>query len=163
LSDIGLPGSLSGYLIDNKSGVDAITTLGRGQYAPNLMPVEGAQSARVSNHLLQGGIPGIKYLDAGSRPFTPPTVKDGPSGAELYWGNDPRPVGTFPTRQEAEEAARQLDTRSRNYVVFDDKLVTILKRYGWVPGTAVPAGVMAQAQADYEKQEGRPVQTRPSA
>jgi len=53
------------------------------------------------------GIPGIKYLDAGSR-----GAGDG----------------------------------SRNFVVFNDKLIDILKRYGWVPGTAIPAGLMANAQ-----------------
>lgn len=58
-----------------------------------------------------GGIPGIKYLDAGSR-----GAGDG----------------------------------TRNYVVFDDKLVEILKKYGWVPGMAIPAAAMAE----YQKGQG---------
>ncbi len=80
----------------------------------------GLGPMRTPAMLNEQGIPGIKYLDAGSR-----GAGDG----------------------------------SRNYVVFDDKLVTILKRYGWVPGTAIPAA----AAADYERETGQPVQTRPVA
>lgn len=68
----------------------------------------GDFSARRSQELAQAGIPGIRYLDAGSR-----GAGDG----------------------------------SRNYVVFDDKLIEILKRYAWVPGTAIPAAAMADWQA----------------
>lgn len=88
--------------------------------------------AAASQELKRAGIPGIKYLDGASRSFTPPTIKDGPHGAEVYWGNDPRPVGTFPTRQEAETVAKQFDTRSRNYVVFDDALIEIRRKYGFM-------------------------------
>jgi len=60
----------------------------------------------------QAGIPGIKYLDAGSR-----TAGDG----------------------------------SRNYVVFDDKLVEIVKKYGWVPGMAIPAAMALELQQAQEQ------------
>ena len=108
--------------------------------ALEVMGTPGETSAK----LAQAGIPGIKYLDQGSRTFTPPTVKDGPNGAELYWGNDPKPVGTFPTRQAAEEAAKQLDTRSRNFVVFDPRIIDIMKRYGVAApvAAAILAGTM---------------------
>jgi hypothetical protein len=55
------------------------------------------------------GIPGIKYLDQGSR-----GAGDG----------------------------------TRNFVVFDDKLISILKRYGWAPGMAIPAAAMAEYEAE---------------
>ena len=64
------------------------------------------------------GIPGIKYLDQGSR------------GAGQ---------GT------------------RNFVVFDEKLITILKKYGWVPGAALPAAAIAE----YTKENGSPPPTVP--
>lgn len=67
--------------------------------------------AGVADLMREAGIPGIKYLDAGSR-----TAGEG----------------------------------SRNYVVFDDKLIEILKKYGWVPGMAIPAA----AVYDYERQRG---------
>ena len=60
----------------------------------------------------QAGIPGIKYLDAGSR-----SAGDG----------------------------------SRNYVVFDDKLVEIVKKYGWVPGMAIPAAMALELQQAQEQ------------
>jgi hypothetical protein len=65
--------------------------------------------------LREAGIPGIKYLDQGSR-----TAGDG----------------------------------SRNYVVFDDKLISILKKYGWVPGMAIPAAAMAEYEAEQELARG---------
>ena len=97
---------------------------------------------QASERLLNAGIPGIKYLDAGSRSFIPATIKETPSGVELYWGNDPQPVDTFPTRQAAEDAAKQFDTRTRNFVVFDDKLISIVRKYG-IAGAAAMLGVSA--------------------
>jgi hypothetical protein len=114
----------------------------------------------------EAGIPGIRYLDASSRSLTAPTIKEGPSGVELYWGNDPRPVDTFPTRQAAEEAAKQLDTRSRNLVVFDDKLISIVKKYG-IAGAAAMLGVSAgdveaaMAEGQQQSQGGNVAQYDP--
>lgn len=71
--------------------------------------------ARRSEAMREAGIPGIKYLDAGSR-----TAGDG----------------------------------SRNYVVFDDKLIEILRKYGWVPGAAIPTAAMYE----YQKTQQQPQQ-----
>lgn len=65
----------------------------------------------------------------------------------------------YPGIKYLDAGSRGAGDGSRNYVVFDDKLIEILKRYAWVPGTAIPAAAMA----DYEKQTGRPVQTRQTA
>lgn len=70
------------------------------------------QSADFSSQLRAAGIPGIKYLDQGSR-----TAGEG----------------------------------SRNFVVFDDKLISIVRKYGWA-GAAAMLGMstddlMSQAQA----------------
>lgn len=78
--------------------------------------------------LREKGIPGIRYLDGSSRTATPPRIQEGPTGFAVYWGNDPKPVDIFPTRAQAEAAAREIDGRSRNYVVFDDSLMKILLR-----------------------------------
>jgi hypothetical protein len=43
---------------------------------------------------------------------------------------------------------------SRNYVVFDDKLVEILRKYGWVPGAAIPTAAMYE----YQKMQQQPAQ-----
>jgi hypothetical protein len=106
----------------------------QGASAPDMLPVifpnaskaeiERAISAAsvqkpgdvvASSMLTEAGIPGIKYLDQGSR-----TAGDG----------------------------------SRNYVVFDDKLISILKRYGWAPGMAIPAAAMAEYEAEQELARG---------
>ena len=60
-----------------------------------------------SADLAQAGIPGIKYLDAGSR------------GA---------------------------GTGSRNYVLFDDKLISILRKYGLLPALLGGSGIFNQQQ-----------------
>jgi len=63
-----------------------------------------------SSMLQEKGIPGIKYLDQGSR-----AAGEG----------------------------------SRNFVVFDDKLITILKKYSWVPGMAIPAAAIQEYTTMY--------------
>jgi hypothetical protein len=68
---------------------------------------------RKADRLREAGIPGIKYLDAGSR-----GAGDG----------------------------------SRNYVVFDDKLISIVKKYG--VAALVSAGVLSQAQGEEMKAQG---------
>jgi hypothetical protein len=108
--------------------------------------------------LRAAGIPGIRYLDQGSRSFTPTTIKDTPRGSELYWGNDPNPVDVFPTRQAAEEAAKQFDTRSRNYVIFDENLIEIVRKYG-LAGAAAMLGI-SQADVAQAMQQQQQPQTR---
>jgi hypothetical protein len=61
--------------------------------------------AKVTEELRKAGIPGIKYLDQGSR---------GKNGAEV-------------------------DKASRNWVLFDDKIIEILRKYG----IALPFGLGA--------------------
>jgi hypothetical protein len=95
----------------------------RGQAMPDgndivrelLGGVGNRNAQRATETMREAGIPGIKYLDQGSR-----GAGDG----------------------------------SRNYVVFDDKLITILKKYGWAPGMAIPAAAMAEYEAAQELARG---------
>lgn len=112
--------------------------------------------AAVTDKLREAGIPGIKYLDAGSRPTTK---------ADSF-------ARQFGSRDEALTAARQalasargrdsihwqdlvseLETpQTRNYVVFDDKLISIVRKYG-IAGASAMLGYnildgMDPAQAD---------------
>lgn len=96
--------------------------------------------------LREAGIPGIKYSDAGSR-YNPATLPDNPIANEarkfldMAGGdaaqakklfNDSDPVLRFATteRDEVEKvidaAARKI---TRNYVVFDDSLIDIARKY----------------------------------
>jgi hypothetical protein len=86
-----------------------------------------------SDALREAGIPGIKYLDGNSRDVTPPRVEEENGRFVVYWGNDPTPVDAFDTRAEAEAAAKELDTRAYNYVIFDDSLIEIVGQYATDP------------------------------
>jgi hypothetical protein len=95
----------------------------RGQAMPDgndivrelLGGVGNRNAQRATETMREAGIPGIKYLDQGSR-----GAGDG----------------------------------TRNYVVFDDKLISILKRYGWAPGMAIPAAAMEEYEAEQEFARG---------
>lgn len=93
------------------------------------------------------GVKGIQYLDAGSRGTVAPTIKPKNGKFEVYWGNDPSPVDTFATREAAEAAAREIDGRTRNYVVFDDKLISIIRKYG-IAGASAMLGYNLMDQLD---------------
>ena len=77
--------------------------------------LDGRNPQAASDALREAGIPGIKYLDQGSR-----AAADG----------------------------------TRNFVVFDDKLISILKKYGWAPGMAIPAAAMEEYEAEQEFARG---------
>jgi hypothetical protein len=62
----GIDRTLASYIVNNKTGRDLHSTLSRGEYRPDLMaPEAGAPGAALA--LKEAGIPGIRYLDAGSR------------------------------------------------------------------------------------------------
>lgn len=92
---------------------------------PSALP--GGTKERLGQYLAKQGIPGIKYLDAGSR------------GAG---------EGT------------------RNYVVFDDKLISIIRKYGIAGASAMlgynlmeqldPKQALAASMADQDYQSSRP-------
>ena len=131
--------------------IDAVWDDPSGNAIYRNAPVTGKDPMRTSREetnaaLQQAGIPGIKYLDQGSRTFVEPRIQKSEKGFEVYWGNDANPVDVFPDEASAKNAAAQLDTRSRNYVVFDDSLVEILRKYGLVPGM-LGAGALANMQS----------------
>lgn len=114
-----LRGESGGYIWDSLvKQKNAEGAFGEHIADPNPAIKTGPKAA--TEALREAGVPGIKYLDAGSRGTA--------SG-----------VGT------------------RNFVVFDEKLITILKKYGWVPGAALPAAAIAE----YTKENGSPPPTVP--
>lgn len=79
----------------------------------------------------KAGIPGIKYLDQGSRREYQVVPKNGEWG--LYSPADGREgLNSFSTKEAAQAEASRLNEfeRTSNYVVFDDKLIDILRKYG---------------------------------
>jgi hypothetical protein len=119
--------------------------------------------------LRDAGIPGIKYLDQGSR--APKTLFDGKPIAkggtpealaaekiDLYDTADAALAslekdiarggyGSQMARDAAEllrsgRVAKHQPEGTRNYVVFDADKIEILKKYGWVPAGVVGGGMM---------------------
>lgn len=81
----------------------------------------------------QAGIPGIKYLDQGSR-MTGGVDK---LGDNYFVKGSMTP---YKTRAEAEAAEDALGNTTRNYVVFNDQLIDILRKYGIAAGILPAVG-----------------------
>jgi hypothetical protein len=115
-------------------------------YNPNYQTsMSGKEKPAVSSWLNQEGIPGIKYLDAGSRPPTyGPYVQDmlnqfGSKEKALEVAKQ-RLASAQSVREQikAQEAVDALSIpETRNYVVFDDKLISIVKKYGIAGASAI--------------------------
>jgi hypothetical protein len=94
--------------------------------------------------LAQLGIPGIKYFDQGSRGYTVQNTYKGQPYSD--------PV-KFATKQQADDYAAEQrangfgaeagQTGTRNYVVFDPKIINIVKKYGL-------AGLVAGGAAHFQ-------------
>jgi hypothetical protein len=107
-----------------------------------------------SQKLREAGIPGIKYLDQGSRPTQRSmTVSEakGPAGETLYtiYGADGGPAPYFKTKSEAEAWLQERQPQSHNFVVFDDALIEITHKNG--EPVEPPARAAAEARKPDEK------------
>ena len=97
------------------------------------------------------GIPGIKYLDQGSRPNVGRVDMLRQQLATLK----ERGASAAAIKNTEAELADAEKTVSHNFVVFDDKLISILKKYG-LPISA--AGLAALSQL--HPQEARAAQRK---
>jgi hypothetical protein len=116
-----------------------------------------------SEQLREAGVPGIKYLDQGSRlPIdygAQIRFRDGKWNIDKEYIKKYNLPQTFNTYAEAETALRQAaeGAGTRNYVVFDDKLISILKKYG-LPISA--AGLAALSQLHPQEAQAQPLGDR---
>jgi hypothetical protein len=115
-------------------------------YGGDLIGVDRATPEEFSQGLLDRGIAGIRYLDAGSRGM----------GYEIKLSNRGKPYETEPimarSRKDAERIASEYREKgfgadiqqagSRNYVIFDENLINIVRKYG-IAGAATMLGVSA--------------------
>jgi hypothetical protein len=121
--------------------------------------VFGASDEATSKKLKEAGIPGIKYLDQGSRPPTQSQLDHAKSllaGAEM--NGDPAWIAKQRANVEQLEK-RMTQPGTRNYVVFDDKLLDIKRKYGIsglfaAMGLAGAAGYSDDAQAQTPQMQG---------
>ncbi len=113
-----------------------------------------------SQRLANAGIPGIKYFSGNSRTTAGGKLIDVSQGDDGFRakvavenrsiGGKGRVITTSPpykTEQEALDWAEEATKRAeRNYVIFDDKAVKILEKYGIVGPVLVTGGAVAATQ-----------------
>ena len=90
-----------------------------------------------TERLREAGIPGIKYLDQGSRPlsFDPQRVADLTAAANKY-----RALGNTAKAAEYEKILAGYPKPTSNYVLFRDDIIDIVKKYG-LAGAAAMYGI----------------------
>ena len=140
--------------LKNKMGaidwpIDADSAM-RSQY-------QNSAAAKASEYLLKNEIPGIKYLDANSRGTA--------YRVELYTSSGKYSEGSFSDKKQAEQYAQKkeaegfktniVDKRSNNYVVFDDAMIEILRKYGLIPAVGAAGYGLLGAQDQAQAQETR--------
>jgi hypothetical protein len=89
------------------------------------------QAENATEVLRQAGIPGIRYLDQGSRP--PRSLADTQQSIDYYKDMLAKDPGSQFAKDQLAQYQADLDKYHKgthNYVVFDDKLIDILKKYG---------------------------------
>jgi hypothetical protein len=105
--------------------------------------------------LSEAGIPGIKYLDQGSR--DPAKMKELADDLAQYreaakhWAATGDDAKLATVNKQIEVLEKRL-TSTRNYVVFDDKLISIVKKNGIA--AALAAGLITESQAAEMRQQG---------
>jgi hypothetical protein len=122
----------------------------------NLQGMTSEAEKIAAQELFNQGIPGLKYFDNASRNTADGTslgvieTEQGFVGRvestvpSMFGPTDPQRVLTrstpYKTKEEAEGWIEEaIGRNTRNYVVFDDKLINIMKKYGIVGPVAVTA------------------------
>jgi hypothetical protein len=96
-------------------------------------------NAALTDRLAKEGIPGIKYLDQGSR-NSPSRI----AAQERHIAYLERTAAPDVKLTEAKQHLESLKGEgSRNYVVFNDKLVDIIKKYGMAGISMLPPAMAA--------------------
>jgi hypothetical protein len=110
-----------------------------GENLHDILEMSGRSRREIGEQLQQAGIPGIRYLDAGSRmppdvEFLKKQVANIEERAPLARASsDPEALQRHAASLEQaknELAAAMAKGQTRNYVIFDENLVSILKKYG---------------------------------
>lgn len=135
-----------------------------GQLAYYRKAGQKLQSPETSAALRDAGIPGIKYLDQGSRTTSGGELLGVEKSADGFKAKivvrnrsgigfmDPTDAFTWskPFKTEAEAlkwADEKIGGGSRNYVLFRDDIIDILKKYGIPVGGVAGAGALASPDA----------------
>ena len=114
---------------------------------------------QISDALNAAGIPGVRYLDQGSRNANALHVEHGEfnDGSPRYTVNGPQGDRHFDTEADANAFIKQNQAAgTSNYVVFDAKTIDILKKYGIAGLTAGGAGSAAALAGKPSQAEAAP-------
>jgi hypothetical protein len=108
-----------------------------------------------SNELRQAGIPGIKYLDQGSRVRPVSTFNEEQAVMDAFKAHRAAPTAetqkALEAAQSALDAAKNKPNVTHNYVVFDDKLIDILKKYAVAGAVGGSLASLGQPPAEEQK------------
>lgn len=106
----------------------------------NAVRQTAAENAR--KKMLDAGIPGIKYLDQGSRNQALEPYYNIVRESDNAVVQQKMARGGKPEAPEGFKVEGPIDERTRNFVVFDENLISIVRKYG-IAGAAVMLGTSA--------------------
>ena len=115
----------------------------------------GLDKVRTSDILREAGIPGIKYLDEGSRISSPmqiDLIRQNIAHREALLAERPGDPTNTKWLAEYRDMLRRAENPTSNYVIFDPNIIDITKKYA-VPG-AIGAGGMGALAAQNKYEEG---------
>jgi hypothetical protein len=111
-----------------QSGADIYNTIAsRPRSGVRVYPKDDAAATQA---LRDAGIPGIKYLDQGSRGDYRIVSKGGDQYGVVKPDGTEYPLSFNKADAQAEVDRQNKYAKTSNYVVFDDKLISIIKKYG---------------------------------
>lgn len=118
----------------------------------------------VSQEFDEAGIPGIRYLDQGSRNYQNSadviSLRNHYENLQKIHGNNPNAdIATAMNGLKAELVAAENPTR--NYVLFNDQLVDIMRKYGLAAPAAAGAASYAMQPQDAQAGKAQPAQFQP--
>jgi hypothetical protein len=122
--------------------VSSVEKVGTGQHLVNELERKYTREG-LGQYLKSKGIKGIRYLDQGSRMVGKVTKL----GDNWFFTGSGTPYKTQAEAQKALDASGQV---SRNFVVFDDAIIDIMKKYG----VALPVAAAMKAQMDQQRDTG---------
>jgi hypothetical protein len=118
------------------------------------LPITDAK-AQVADKLREAGIPGIKYLDQGSRVTPVSTFNEEQAVMDAFKAHRAAPTAetqkALEAAQAALDAAKNKPNVTHNYVVFDDKLIDILKKYAVAGAVGGSLASLGQQQTEEQK------------
>ena len=152
LIDRGIQKSVADYVASSERPArDAMSALARGEYNTRLNVPDGELAADASKRLRKLGIPGIRYLDQGSRWTGDPPDKiraDLQRAQQMLYESDNKKYWRDVIAAHEKNLMEATKAQTHNYVVFDDALIEILRKYMNPPTAAAPGVLMYEGAKD---------------